>query len=123
VSRLELAPRGDGWGLPLGGQQVTRVWLDNESIGLLCENMAEVSISEPFVLTSPDGRRETLDPAGRPVALAPVLAFAGGTLISVPPGPDYEAWTIAGPGGIDGLKIVSMPGGELALWSDRRPPR
>lgn len=141
MSRLELTPRGDGWELPLAGQQVTRVWLDNESVGLLFRNAAQISIAEPFAVTSPEGRPAVLDPAGPPVALAPALAvlrqvlregiafrdgrlelvFADETRFSVPPGPDFEAWTLAGPGGVDGLKIVSMPGGELAIWDDRRP--
>lgn len=41
------------------------------------------------------------------------LRFSQGDRLRVGPNPDYEAWTIAGPGGIE---AVCMPGGELALW-------
>ena len=44
-----------------------------------------------------------------------VVAFGDGTTLRVEPNDVYEAWTIAGP---DGKKIVCMPGGELAVWSD-----
>jgi Family of unknown function (DUF6188) len=140
VTALELTRRGDGWMLPVAGQLVTRVCLDNEEIGVLCLNQIEISISEPFVLTGRDGVRHLLDPAAGGPGLAPVLrimrqvisagtafddgrleiSFDGGDSIRVPCGPDFEAWTIAGPGGPDGLKIVSLPGGELAIWDDSR---
>jgi hypothetical protein len=41
------------------------------------------------------------------------LAFDGGWSIEVPPGTDYEPWTLNGP---DGLLLVSVPGGDLAIW-------
>jgi len=33
--------------------------------------------------------------------------------LEIPFDPDFEAWTIAGP---DGLKVVSVAGGGLAVW-------
>jgi hypothetical protein len=140
VTALELTRRGDGWILPVAGQLVTRVCLDNEAIRVLCRNMIEISIGEPFILTGRDGVRHLLDPAADGPGLAPVLrimrqvisagtafddgrleiSFDGGDSIRVPYGPDFEAWTIAGPGGPAGLKMVSVPGGELAIWDDSR---
>lgn len=42
------------------------------------------------------------------------LAFEGGVVISVEPDTRYEAWTVAGPAGV---KLVCMPGGEVAVWA------
>jgi hypothetical protein len=38
----------------------------------------------------------------------------GGARLLVPADPNYEAWTVAGP---NGLKVVSLPGGGLSVWS------
>ncbi|MGW0356281.1 DUF6188 family protein [Nocardia nova] len=46
------------------------------------------------------------------------LELDSGTSLRVPPDDDYEAWSIAGPGG---YRVVSLPGGELAVWSATRP--
>lgn len=42
-----------------------------------------------------------------------VITFAGGTELRVGPNPDYESWTVTGPGG---MRVVCLPGGELAVW-------
>lgn len=41
------------------------------------------------------------------------VEFANGDRLIVEPDPAYEAWTVAGPGGVE---AVCMPGGELATW-------
>jgi hypothetical protein len=140
MTGMELTPQGDSWLLPVAGQQVTRCCVDNEAVRMLCLNMIEISIGEPFTLVTPDGRRRTLDPSGDAIDLAPILQivrqviregtafndgrleldFSDGSYIKVPAGEDFEAWTLAGPGGADGLKVVSIPGGDLAIWSDHR---
>jgi hypothetical protein len=38
-----------------------------------------------------------------------MLTFGDGSRIEIPAGHRFEAWTLAGPGGVDGLKIVSAP--------------
>jgi hypothetical protein len=140
MTGMELTPQGDSWLLPVAGEQITRFCVDNEAVRVLCRNMIEISIGEPFTLVTNDGRRYTLDPGGDAMDLAPLLqivrlviregvAFNDGRLeldlsdgscIKVPPGRDFEAWTLAGPGGPDGLKVVSIPGGDLVIWSDHR---
>lgn len=42
------------------------------------------------------------------------VRFANGNELRVQPSPTYEAWTVAGP---RGMKVVCMPGGELATWN------
>jgi Family of unknown function (DUF6188) len=38
----------------------------------------------------------------------------GGARVLAEADPEYEAWTVAGPGG---MKVVSLPGGGLSVWS------
>lgn len=140
ATMLKLVPRDDGWVLPVHGQKVTRCCVDWARILILCENGAQIAIGEPFTLVTSDGHQYTLDPdpGTDPASLAPILqvmrqivragtafsdgrlelSFHDGTRIDVPSGKDFEAWNLSGPGGIDDLKIVSIPGGELAIWSD-----
>ncbi|WP_352231348.1 MULTISPECIES: DUF6188 family protein [Paenarthrobacter] len=42
-----------------------------------------------------------------------------GCRLCVVPEPEsaYESWNLKGP---DGLRIVSVPGGELAVWDSRK---
>lgn len=42
------------------------------------------------------------------------IVFEDGTRLLVNPDSAYEAWTVTGP---DGMMIVCMAGGELAVWS------
>ena len=42
-----------------------------------------------------------------------VLHFDDGTLLTIEPDQEYEAWTAAGP---SGEKLVCLPGGGLAIW-------
>ena len=134
-----LVPENDGWRLPVKGQPITRLCLDNESVRILCANAVEISIGEPFRFIDACERTFHLDPGGEAPGLAPLLpimrksidaawASKDGRLeirisdlsrIYVPHGEQFEAWTLSGPGGVDGLKIVSIPGGDLAIWEDR----
>lgn len=38
----------------------------------------------------------------------------GGTTLHCPESPEFEAWSLSGPSGV---LVVSMPGGDLAVWS------
>lgn len=135
---MELVPLDNGWKLPVDDQMVTRCCIDNECVTILCQNLVEITISEPFMLISADGNRHALDPDPSldPRTLAPLLGimrqvigsgvafndgrlellFQDGAIIGVPPGADYEAWTLTGPGGPVALKVISVPGGDLAIW-------
>ena len=46
------------------------------------------------------------------------LTFDDGSILHVEPDPNYEAWNLSGP---DGLVVVCMAGGELAIWSGIAP--
>jgi hypothetical protein len=88
----------------------------------------EVRIETPFSLRQPGGDLEVTpgetdlpDLVGRVVTVAQAddegglrIDFQDGSRVLVAADPDYEAWTVAGP---DGFKVVSEPGGSLAVWS------
>ncbi|MGH3401065.1 MAG: DUF6188 family protein [Streptosporangiaceae bacterium] len=140
MTAMKLLPQEGSWLLPVAGQLITRCCVDNEAVRLLCLNAVEVSVSQPFSLHIPEGRSYLLNSGGPAPALAPVLRvmrqevrkgtayhdgrldieFKDGSRINVPSSKDFEAWEATGPGGVDGLKIVSIPGGDLAIWPDRR---
>ncbi|MCL2468497.1 MAG: DUF6188 family protein [Micrococcales bacterium] len=121
----------DRWILPVEGQPVTQLRVDY-AITLLLENGIAVRIENPFVLATGDERYQ-LDPSDEPIYLAPVLplararivsgtafdngklrlVFADGSEITVSSSEDYEPWEICGP---QGFLMVSVPGGELAIW-------
>ncbi|QIZ37428.1 DUF6188 family protein [Saccharopolyspora sp. ASAGF58] len=42
-----------------------------------------------------------------------IVRFASESELRAHPSRIYEAWTVAGPGG---MKVVCMPGGDLAIW-------
>ena len=98
------------------------------TVALVFSGGYEVRIETPFMLRQPGGDLEVTpgetelpDLTGRVVTLARAddqgglrLDFQDGSRLLVAPDPDYEAWTVAGP---HGLKVVSEPGGGLAVWS------
>jgi hypothetical protein len=93
----------------------------------------EVRIEQPFVFASAGGAEVLLDPENDPAGLGPVLActrtavaeamafddgslemsFVDGSSMRVPGSSEYEAWGMVGPAG---LRMVSSPGYELAIW-------
>jgi|tagenome__1003787_1003787.scaffolds.fasta_scaffold20233687_2 hypothetical protein len=95
----------------------------------------EVRIEVPFILRV-DGVDREIEP-GRD-ADAPTVAQLSGEVVSLARADDsgglriefvdgarvvatadstFEAWTVAGPGG---LKVVCGPGGELSVWSPQQ---
>jgi len=113
--------------LTLVGQRVT-AQESGYTIALVFSGGYEVRIETPFLLRQPGGDLEVTpgetdppDLIGRAVAVAYAddegglrIDFQDGSRLLVAADPDYEAWTVAGP---DGLKVVSEPGGGLAVWS------
>lgn len=129
------AQRFEGyWLLDVSGQLILQLVLDFQ-ITLVLEHF-RITIEESFILEHPDGTSHIVEPGGDFDQLYPVLplsrskvitaakAFDDGRLevvmqdgyrLSVVPEPEsvYESWNVTGP---NGLMIVSLPGGELALW-------
>jgi Family of unknown function (DUF6188) len=134
----ELVDALDRWLVPMVGLTVTQCRVDYAFTVVVAGEPGEwfeVRIGEPFVVVR-RGEEIRLDPEGDPVQMAPALAvlrmdvehtiafkdgrlemvFGGDLALRVAIGEDYEAWNLVG---LDGLRIVSLPGGELAVWSPR----
>lgn len=135
----DLVEAADRWVVPMAGRTVTQCRLDYAFSLVVADEPAgsfEVRIEQPFTVAS-DGGELTIDPEGDPVQMAPALrvlrqdveqaiafkdgrlelTFGDGAVLRAPIGEDYESWNIVGPAG---LRIVSLPGGELAIWSPDR---
>lgn len=118
--------------LGLEGQSVTHETVDY-TVSLNTNAGFEIRIEVDFSLRTPDGnfdlspgssdaqadhlrallhQKITFSIAEESGALS--LVFSNGSRLHVDPHDSYEAWTVAGPGG---MKVVAMPGGELAVWS------
>ncbi len=142
VARLTegtLVETDDRWVLPLSGRTVDRLCLDF-AITLTIRGGLEVKLESPFVLQRADRSEVLLVPDGDAERLSPVMSlvrgtatrveafkdgrlevvFADGSKLRVPADEDFEAWQLVGP---DGLLIVSLPGGELAVWRPEDKPR
>lgn len=127
----------DRWILPFRNLLVTQVQVDF-AFGLNLEDKGAVRISNTATLGWVNAgvrpEKVTLDPERQDVAAGLALfntevksavafksgglriVFGSGRLLHVDPDPDYEAWSATGP---DGGLIVSLPGGDLAVWSSR----
>ena len=110
------------------GQQV------DHSVGLQLTNGSFIRIESPFTMTAPEGEVR-LSPETDPsehlegvlqrlcgLAIKRASADSDGTLVvlfdgdrrlSVEPDAAYEAWTVTR---ADGMMVVCMPGGTLAVW-------
>jgi Family of unknown function (DUF6188) len=133
----QLVEYSDYWVVPLQGKTVTRCLVDH-AFGLEMwerEGTTTIRLEGDFVLQEPSGEHR-LSPA-QPTALGPALSalgksiavakiykngclevhFADGSMLSVKPDAAYEAWEIAGTGG---LHVVCTPGGSLSIWQPAR---
>jgi hypothetical protein len=131
-----LLERSDHWVLPLDGQVVIQCRYDY-ALTLIVGEMEPsfiLRIEQPFKFSNPDGAVEIIDPVPDPRAMARTLSlvrntitrsvahkdggleidFQDGSLVRVSPSDDYEAWHLSGP---EGPILVSIPGGDLAVWS------
>jgi hypothetical protein len=135
----DLVDTPDAWLLQVTGLTVRQCRIDY-AFTLVLEaeggGSFEIRIEQPFAVTS-QGTEHELDPEANPIDLAPalsllhqdvtrVVAFKDGRLeltfdndelLRVPASEDYEPWNVVGP---EGLRIVSLPGGELGIWGAER---
>lgn len=138
MSRV-LVEQEDSWILPLDGGLLQSIRSDQAVVldVLKGGQRYEIRIEQRFQLRSPSGTvswvelqsdSTILEEAMRPSKTkfiegvahkdgALELRLSEGVEIWVNPDPDYEAWTVAG---ASGLEVVSLPGGELAVWREER---
>ncbi len=138
MSKTVLIENEDNWTLPINGREVTRCLIDYAfSIEVWSpDDLVSIRIEGPFLLKMQSAERK-LSVEKEPMALGSALsvlhktvesaiAYKDGTLslkfsndirIDVPPDHKYEAWGISSS---DGVLLVCMPGGELAVWSGKK---
>ena len=120
------------WELPLQGYMVTRCILDYSFSLNLEQGKAIINISSIFTYST-DQATYNFDPEKDITEIGPALsvfrklvaqafAYKNGDLdirftdksrIFVKADPEYEAWGVAGK---DNLRLISIPGGDLAVW-------
>ncbi|MEU8004496.1 DUF6188 family protein [Catellatospora sp. NPDC049111] len=132
-----LTEQADRWILPFRGLTVIQVQVDF-AFGLTFNDQSTARISSTATLgwvniaAHPD--EVELEPERQDVAAGLALfntqvlsavAFKSGALrivfstgrkLTVDPDPDHEGWTATGP---DGMRVVSLPGGDLAVWTSQ----
>lgn len=135
VHESVFAEHEDRWILGLRGLAVTKISVDYQ-LSLLLGSVSWVVLEGPCGLSQgsagKDHPQEMLDPGRQDIAAALALfgakvmsavAFKTGSLLLVfdnglhlncRSDPSFEAWQMTGPGG---WRFVSLPGGELAVWS------
>lgn len=127
----------DRWLIPMAGRDVERLCIDF-AVSLSFDGGFELRIEQSFVIVHPDGSEVLVSLEGGADHLAPALhlarhevaaaealkdgrlevSFSDGTILRIPADEVYEAWELAGP---DGLRAVSLPGGDLAIWQPSSP--
>jgi hypothetical protein len=134
---MNISDRGDRWSVDAEAAQVQRIifdWAVTLSVAAPHIEAFEIRIEQPFVLSGSNGEEILLNPEGIAANLAPALAllrlsvvridafkdghleldFAEGYSLSVAAAEDYEPWEISG---VNGVRLVSVPGGNVAVWS------
>ena len=121
-------------GVLLRGKSVSRCYVDyafgvqffdeGDQATIRIEGRFTVRLAGAHYTLSPDQHQDlghALDLLGKSVEDATateggelVVRFTDRTELVVPPGADYEAWELVGPGHV---LIVSLPGGGLACWN------
>ena len=132
---VTLREEDDRYVLPYRNRRVNQIVVDH-ALTLVLDGHVTLTIESPAMLTqgaitAPDGASDRLVPGTQQVEKALALfgthvlssvafksgalrvVFSNGLHISVFASEEYEAWQARGP---ETLRIVSLPGGELAVW-------
>ncbi|MBF9072844.1 DUF6188 family protein [Streptacidiphilus fuscans] len=136
MSESLLAEHEDRRIMNLRGLAVTEIGISYQ-LSLRLDSDARVVLACPSTLTLgvDDGRQDVFLDPGRQDVVAAIglfgakvlsavafktgsmrLVFDNGCHLNSRADPSFEAWEVLGPGG---WRIISMPGGKLAVWSGR----
>jgi Family of unknown function (DUF6188) len=137
-SNYFIVEKDDAWNIPIVGRRVSRIEVDTTIKVLFFDpditgdEHVEILIESPFHLEIDKDNYE-LHRVANPTGLGPIFAVIGKAVdsavafkkgglqiifenqikLKIAPLEDYESWSIVG---ARGLRIVCMPGGELAVW-------
>lgn len=123
----------DYWIIPVQGMQVACSFVDRALNIQFRRDEHEITVRIEGAFSFKTEKEEYKLLPEQPIALGPVfdilnkaidsawayrkgslyLKFSDGNILLVEPDPKYEAWEIAGTGG---LRVVCLPGGELSIW-------
>jgi Family of unknown function (DUF6188) len=132
---IDLVEDSDRWVLPLSGCTVGQCCVD-WAVTLRLDHPRgafELCIEDSFLFTPLSYAPVRLQPENDPTGLGLLLtvtrttvehaaafrdgrlemSFADGSSLTVSGSQEHEPWALVGP---DGLRVVSVPGGELAIW-------
>lgn len=119
--------------IDIGTRQINEIDT-RHAVTLVLSGGATVRIECPFRLAAPADAAAAIDPEdfpaerglvstllGREIEAATAeeetgllsITIRGGLAITVPPDPDFEAWSIVWS---DGSMLVALPGGGLSAW-------
>lgn len=138
MNDMSAIDRGDSWELPIGGEVVARCCVDRAFSIEFGRNTMKYALRMEGAFSISDGGEVKQLSAERPEALAPALllfgkevrschaakrgsldiAFTDGVRLRVEPDESFEAWEMSG---VDGLRMVSGPGGALSVWQPSSP--
>lgn len=126
----------DRWDIRAGARPITRCCVDFGFVIVSTDQdgTLEIRIEGPFAWLPSGGAAVDIDPIADRTHVGPALALFGraidrltamndgaleilltdGSSVAVPASETYEAWSIAGP---RGARIISTPGGTLAVWT------
>lgn len=121
--------------LGVRGQSVIRVCFD-AAFMVLTSGDCELRVETEAVIRTTEGEVVRFDPGSPGIAAIHLarlvhesinlaeagtagdmrMVFESGAELTVAPDVEYEAWGLVAP---KGRRVVSMPGGELALWGEQ----
>lgn len=133
----KLAEHESYWSLPINGLRIIQLRLDYAFGMEIGDAQSEFSlrVNTAFTLKNADGTKAyaverllDVDPVIRlfNAEIAETKAFKNGclemtfltnTVLSVEPDPQFESWELVG-SNMNETRVLAMPGGELAIWSE-----
>ncbi len=140
IAPQKLTQHESYWSLPITGFRIIQLRLDYAFGMEISDGHSEFSlrVNTTFKLRDAEGvtnhaieRLSEIGPALRlfNADIVDTKAFKNGrlemifstnTILSVEPDPHFEAWEMVS-NTTDGMRVVAMPSGELAIWSDTQP--
>ena len=140
MTSQKLAEHESYWSLPIDGYRIIQLRLDFAFGMEIGDAQSEFSIriNTAFTFRSSEGIRdysvERLSEIGPAMRLLNAdiedakgfkdgrleITFSTNIVLSVDVDPQFEAWELVS-NKANGMRVVAMPGGKLAIWSDTQP--
>lgn len=137
IEAYKAIEKSDRYILPLANRRVSRLYLDfafglcfwdsGPKLEIRIEGKMRLSRGKETEILADPANPETLGPLlvlfGRTVNLAHAfkdgrlkVEFEENTVLQIDAGEKFEPWELVSEGGVNGLRLISMPGGSIAFW-------